>query len=214
MPDVRSTFEQLLGRQPSDQEVQALYRVKNTLGIRDNDALWHVLMALQSYDSLYRRYPELITAEVAKIVNEQRALLAETAQVEAKRALGSLAEAVSATSISLASSVADSSRYLSWGWFLIGLVTFGVLCMWVGASLATGHRVDFAGDPTTSFPLLVVATLARTPAGWILALAGSASGLAAVWRLRAEVVQGKRIPHVLSAVALLALSVIFLLQSL
>lgn len=215
MPDVRSTFEQLLGRQPSDQEVQALYRVKNTLGIRDNDALWLVLMALQSYDSLYRRYPELIAAEMAKIVSEQRAVLAETAQAETKRALGSLAEAVSATSLSLATSVAEASRYLSWGWVLIGLVVFGVLCMLVGASLAAGHHPGWASPGgTSSLPAMVVSTLGRTPAGWIVALAGSLSGLSAVWRLRGDIRHGRRLTHLVSAVALLALSTVFLIQTL
>lgn len=39
MLDVEAAFEQLLGRQASEKEAQSLYRVKNALNIRDNDAL-------------------------------------------------------------------------------------------------------------------------------------------------------------------------------
>ena len=78
--DLRSTFDQLLGRQATEREVQNLYRVKAALGIRDNDALWLVLMALESYASLYSTYPGRISDEVGKIVEEQKVVLRQTAE--------------------------------------------------------------------------------------------------------------------------------------
>jgi len=72
MLDVEASFEKLLGRQPSEKEIQSLYRVKNALNIRDNDALWLVLMALESYDTLYRKYPAMISSQVTQIIEDQK----------------------------------------------------------------------------------------------------------------------------------------------
>ena len=212
MAELESAFERLLGRQPSEQEVQGLYRIKNALNIRDNDALWSVLMALQSYDSLYRKYPAMIAEEVRKIVDTQRTLAAAMVEAETKRALGSLAEAVSLTSTTIAATVAESSRLLSWGWMLLGMLGFGSLCMFAGALLATGHApfwaVRVAGD---GVPGMLLGALGRTPAGWIVAVGGGAAGLGAVWRSRTEILAGKRLPLVASAAGLVALSFAFLL---
>ena len=42
-----SAFEKLLGRESKPAEREQLYRVKEALGLRDNDALWLILFALQ-----------------------------------------------------------------------------------------------------------------------------------------------------------------------
>lgn len=212
MPDLESAFEKLLGRQPSEQEVQELYRVKNGLNIGDNDALWIVLMALQSYETLYRRVPFTIGAEVKKIVAEQRTLIKETAEAETKRAFNSLAEAVSEASVAVAATAAESRRVLAWGWALLGLMGFGALCMLVGAVLATGHAAPWVSRPAGGgFAAAMVATLAQTPAGWIVAIGGAAAGAAALWQSRAEVKAGKRLGMVASALCLIGLSIAFLL---
>ena len=54
------SFAKLLGRQPSDTERQQLYRVRDALQLKNNDALWLVLMALQYYQDQYERFPEAI----------------------------------------------------------------------------------------------------------------------------------------------------------
>lgn len=215
MPDLESAFEKLLGRQPSEQEVQELYRVKNALNIGDNDALWIVLMALQSYEALYRRVPFTIGEEVRRIVAEQRNLIKETAETETKRAFNSLAEAVSEASVAVAATAAESRRVLAWGWALLGLTGFGALCMLVGAVLATGHAPPWGIRPSGGgLAAAVVATLAQTPAGWIAAIGGGAAGAAALWQSRAEVKAGKRLGMVASALCLIGLSIAFLLPML
>jgi hypothetical protein len=60
MNSLDDTFTKLLGRQPSDYERQQLYRVRDALDIKNNDALWLVLMALQHYQSMYEEFPSLI----------------------------------------------------------------------------------------------------------------------------------------------------------
>jgi len=49
-----AAFEKLLGRQSTPAEREQLFRVKEALGLRENDALWLILFALQYYESLYR----------------------------------------------------------------------------------------------------------------------------------------------------------------
>jgi hypothetical protein len=61
--DLNSTFELLLGRVPSDEEKQILYRIKTALRLRDTDSMWAILMALGNFQFLYRQHPkEIVTA--------------------------------------------------------------------------------------------------------------------------------------------------------
>jgi hypothetical protein len=213
--DLRSTFDQLLGRQATEREVQNLYRVKAALGIRDNDALWLVLMALESYASLYSTYPGRISDEVGKIVEEQKAVLRQTAELESARARGALAEVVSKTSIALASTVAEASWYQSWGWLLVGLMGFGGICMLAGALLASGRLPTWSPALVDRGPAAVIlSTVARTPAGWLAAFGGGCAGIASAWRVRTDIRQGKRFGLLASSIALVLTSIAFLLPAL
>ncbi len=212
MLEVETAFEKLLGRQPSEKEIQNLYRVKNALNIRDNDALWLVLMALESYDTLYRKYPTMISDQVAQIIDEQRSGMAAIADAETKKALGTLADAVSKTSESIASRLAEASRLQSWGWTWLGFVTFGVLCVFVGFVLGSGRLPYWAAPAPGQGPLaIVIGTLARTPAGWVAAIGVAAATVSALWHARKDVMEGRRLWLLASASALLTLSVSFLL---
>lgn len=210
MLDVESTFEKLLGRQPSEKEIQNLYRAKNALDIRENDALWFVLMALESYDTLYRKYPELIAGQVAQIVEDQRSVMAAVADAETKKALGTLADTVSRTSESIAQRLADASRWMSWGWAWFAFTTFGTLCVFVGFVLGSG-RLPFWAQPAPNQDLLpmILGVLARTPAGWIAAIGAAAGCLAALWHARHDLLQGRRIGLLTAGIGLIALSGLF-----
>ena len=65
MSELEASFGKLLGRQPTDEDRQQLYRVRDALQLKDNDALWLVLMALQHYQTLYAGIPDSIS-EAAK----------------------------------------------------------------------------------------------------------------------------------------------------
>ena len=83
-----SAFEKLLGRESKPAEREQLYRVKDALGLRDNDALWLVLFALQYYDSLYRQFPKAIGQEAAKILGETRAAADASMRASLEQAKG------------------------------------------------------------------------------------------------------------------------------
>lgn len=210
MIDLETSFAALLNRQPSEKEVRQLYRVRDALNIADNDALWVVLIALESYDTLFRKYPEQIAQEMAAAVTEQKALLGSIAQAEAQKALGSLAESVSRTSHALANRVAESSRLQAQGWSMLGFLGFGGLCLLVGFILGSGRVPYWYESAASSLPSALLGTLARTPAGWIAAIAGSVAASGSLWRSWPEVKAGQRPGLLLGAVSLWALSFAFL----
>ena len=57
MGELDDSFATLLGRQPTDKEKQALYRVRDALKLKATDAVWLLLMALQHYETLYEQLP-------------------------------------------------------------------------------------------------------------------------------------------------------------
>lgn len=167
------SFEKLIGRQPTEHEVQRLYRIKETLGLRDNDALWSVLIALESYDALYRKYPQMITDQVMESTRLQRVAIAEMADSEAKRAMGALAEAVGRTSEVVALQAVKSAGLQWCGIAAIGMISFGALCVTIGFILGSGRIPYWApAGQHENLAVLLFSTLARTPAGWLGACVG------------------------------------------
>lgn len=69
MSELDESFSKLLGRQPSDTDRQNLYRVRDALELKNNDALWLVLMALQSYDEMYKAIPAAISKAALNAAN-------------------------------------------------------------------------------------------------------------------------------------------------
>lgn len=211
MLDIENTFTKLLGRQPSEKEIQNLYRIKNALSISDNDALWQVLMALESYDILYRKYPEIIASQVEKIAESQRALMATIADTETKKALATLADAVNKTSTSIAIRLAEASRVQSWGWMLIGFVLFSSLCILVGFVLGSGRIPYWAEYTTGQEPLRVIlGTLAKTPTGWIAAIGGTSAAIFSLWHAREEIKTGRKLGFLVGTLFLAIISCSFL----
>ncbi len=93
MGDLDDSFAQLLGRQPTDKQKQALYRVRDALKLKTTDAVWLLLMALQHYETLYEKFPALI-AEAARDVTES---VRATAEAQAKAARDETKKALAET---------------------------------------------------------------------------------------------------------------------
>lgn len=211
MLDVEASFAQLLGRQPSEKEIQSLYRVKSALNIRENDAIWLVLMALESYDTLYRKYPTIISDQLVRLLDEQRTAMAAIADAETKKALGTLADAVGKTSERVAVRLVDASRWLSWGWAWFAFAAFGTLCVFVGFVLGSGRLPWWAGVTAgDGFARAILGTLARTPAGWLVATGGAAAAIGAAWRAREDLQAGRRLGLLVGCIGLLIASAAFL----
>jgi hypothetical protein len=133
MNEIDDGFTKLLGRQPTDKEKQDLYRVSSALNLKNNDALWLVIMALQHYQSQYERFPEAI-AKAAKdvLVNFKTTADAEVkASVEAAKA--NLSQAVAATAREVAH---NTSKKQLWKW---ETVCFVVALLLLSGAFAAGH---------------------------------------------------------------------------
>ena len=95
MADLEESFALLLGRQATEKERQNLYRVRDALKLKGNDALWLLLMVLEYYRTLYERIPALMTEAARAATRDVQAMAAAqiSAAVEAAKAAVSRAAA-------------------------------------------------------------------------------------------------------------------------
>jgi len=93
MSDLDDSFAKLLGRQPSDAERQSLYRVRDALGLKNNDALWLVLMALQHYQGQYEKFPQAIAQAAKDTLVNFKVTADATVKASAEAAKADLAQA-------------------------------------------------------------------------------------------------------------------------
>ena len=121
---VFSAFEKLLGRTATEAERVQLRKIRDALDLRDNDALWSVLFALQYYDSLYRQFPKAIAAEATKILAETRAASEAVMRANVASAQADLARAVALTAQGVAQSVA---RRWQLQWTIIGAAVGAII---------------------------------------------------------------------------------------
>lgn len=113
MNELDESYQKLLGRQPSDEERQKLYKVRDALGLKNNDALWLVLMALEHYQSQYEQLP----AAIAKAASDTLQKFGSTAdaimKASAEKAKSDLAETVAAAASEIAR---NTSKKEMWQW--------------------------------------------------------------------------------------------------
>jgi hypothetical protein len=129
---LEEAFGKLLGRQPSDKERQDLYRTRDALALRDNDALWLLLMALGHYQTLYQGVPERIRETAKETLSQVKE--AADAQMRASAAVTEreLAQAIARTADRIAKEAARV-RMLRWAVvYLAASVGALVLVGWSG----------------------------------------------------------------------------------
>lgn len=125
MDDLDQSFAKLLGRQPSDTERQQLYRVRDALGLKNNDALWLVLMALQHYQSSYEEFPGRIARSAKDTLDEFKNAADLIIKASTGEAKADLAKAVATAAGQVAR---DTATRQKWQWIFgtIALVLAGV----------------------------------------------------------------------------------------
>jgi hypothetical protein len=97
MSELEDSFARLLGRQPTNAERQQLYQVRDALALKNNDALWLVLMALQYHQTMYTRFPDLIKQAATDTLIQFSKTANDTIAATKEAAKADLAKAVSAT---------------------------------------------------------------------------------------------------------------------
>ena len=104
---LEETFAKIVGRHASDEERQRLYRLRDALGLRDNDAFWSIVMALEYYDSFFRRYPAELAECTERCIEDARGAFAAAAEREAAHVQRTLSEKVAETSVAIARQLAE-----------------------------------------------------------------------------------------------------------
>ncbi|WP_017461391.1 hypothetical protein [Dyella ginsengisoli] len=170
--ELQSAFARLIGRQPSDVEVARLVQIRDALGIRENDALWDVLMALELYDAGFRRYPTLIASETERALQLVRQQVGELARSEARRAHVELVQSVADTSERLAAHKAKASLWLASGWAVAISAVFAGCCLAAGFVLGSGSAPWwFRPAPATSAAGNLLRMVMQAPVGWVVIVA-------------------------------------------
>lgn len=177
MNNLDDTFSKLLGRQASDSERQQLYRIRDALEIKNNDALWLVLMALQHYQSMYEAFPPLIASAARDALANFKHVADATAKAAAQTTKADLASAVAAAARDVARYTAARSmaRWIA-GCALstcLALMAFG----WYvdNRARASGYESGYAAAYEQAKDEKAAAAWANTPEGhkaWQLARAG------------------------------------------
>ncbi len=72
MSTIEEAFTRILGTQPTDGQRQTLLRTRDALNLKNNDALWLVLIALGHYETLYARFPEISSRVVDRGLIKRR----------------------------------------------------------------------------------------------------------------------------------------------
>ena len=185
---VEEAFAKVLGRQPSEVERGRLYRIRDALGLRDNDAFWYIVLVLEHYDSLYRDYPSQIRDEVRNTIEQARRAFAAAAEVEAAKAQTALAQQVAETSVAIAKTLSERPvgvhRITA---MFAAAVAFGAFCMTAGFKLAGGDTpLGWAHGGNAS----IAARVLSAPAGWMVFALGlplAAHGAKVGWNMAHEV---------------------------
>ena len=113
MNNLDENFTKLLGRQPTDFEKQQLYATGEALGIKNNDALWLILMALQHHQALYNQIPARIQKSANVTLNNLKVAADLAMSESAGKANAALAQAVADVAKEVAS---NTSKKQKWQW--------------------------------------------------------------------------------------------------
>jgi hypothetical protein len=185
---IETAFAQLVGRRPTQAESERLHRLRSVLGLRDNDAFWSIVLALEHYDSFFRAYPSELATVTERAVENVRAACAAAAAQEVAAVQRALAEKVADTSAALARKLAERPvgvhRVTA---ALAAVVAFGSLCVHAGYGLAAPGKpfwVHSSEDGSSMTHALT--SVLSVPAGWMmfaLFVPASIQGARFGWRI-------------------------------
>lgn len=181
--DLEDNFTKMLGRAPSDAERQTLYRTKDALGIKPNDAIWVILMALGYHQTMYEAMP----AKITKTASDTLTAFKTAADAEMKASVAATKQDLAAVVIESATTMARNvSAKQKWQWaagcFTLVCMTFAGFGFFMHRTgNIAGHDLGYAQGYEAAKDEKAAAAWANTPQGQLayrLAKAGSLEALA------------------------------------
>lgn len=156
------------GRELSEAEAARLLEAGSRLNLREDDALWPLLAAMEYQRIYYEALPEKI-AEASRAIMEGMAAAAEK---ETAAAQARLTDSVVQEAQSLASKIQYGKLVPMWLLALICLLAYGSLMLWAGFRIDTGRNMPLAA-------------VLHMPVGWLISglcmAAGVFCGGVAAW---------------------------------
>ncbi|WP_370809154.1 hypothetical protein [Bilophila wadsworthia] len=148
------------GRELSEAEAARLREIGNSLNLREDDALWPLLAAMEYQRVYYEALPD-------KIAGASRAIMdgmAAAAEKETATAQARLTDSVVEEARNLASKIQYGKLVPMWLLALICLLAYGSLMLWAGFRIDTGRNI----------PLVAILHM---PSGWLISGLCLAAGL-------------------------------------
>lgn len=148
------------GRELSEAEAARLREIGNRLNLREDDALWPLLAAMEYQRIYYEALPEKIAGASRAIVDS----MAAAAEKETATAQARLTDSVVEEARNLASKIQYGKLVPMWLLALICLLAYGSLMLWAGFRIDTGRNI----------PLVAILHM---PSGWLISGLCLAAGL-------------------------------------
>ena len=139
------------GRKLSEAEAARLREVGSRLDLREDDALWPLLAAMEYQRVYYEALPKKIAAASRTIMDG----MAAAAEKETAAAQARLTDSVVEEARNLASKIQFGKLVPMWLFALICLLAYGSLMLWAGFRIDTGRDVPLAA-------------VLHMPSGWLI----------------------------------------------
>ena len=138
MNDLTDSYKELLGREPTDEEKQQLYRVQKAMRIKDNDSLFLIIMALEYYNDQYKKVPNLIHTATVKYMDEMKQCADKIANTAMEKSREKFIQTIQTASTEVAHKVAGRDRTR---WMIGSLVAASlILSGWAYGMYQIGYR--------------------------------------------------------------------------
>ena len=139
------------GRELSQAEAARLREIGSSLHLRDDDALWPLLAAMDYQRIYYEALPEKITEASRTIMDG----ITAAAEKETAAAQAKLTDSVVKEAQNLASKIQYGKLVPMWLLALICLLAYGSLMLWAGFRIDTGRDIPLAA-------------VLHMPSGWLI----------------------------------------------
>ena len=128
----QSAYEKILGRQITAEEIQRLEHIKETLNIHENDALFTILIAFESYYTQMKRIPEIHLKQIIQLNESQQELYSRIMASEAQKNMMRLQETMHSMCIANMDRRSKRNLYFSVTIATLFIAAYGIACFMAG----------------------------------------------------------------------------------
>lgn len=152
MPDTLKRLERIMGRKFTLEEHKRLTRIRDSLQLRDDDAVWTLFLALEYQRTFYTKLPDRIESLTTDLLKKVR----ETADKEAEKAQTRMVSSV-IEQVERRSAKVHIHRLMPiYLLIVICLIFLVCLSVWLGNCWGKGTWIPFQGLPSVPAGLVLL----------------------------------------------------------